>query len=348
MATPPVVLDDEQRAASFTSLVHRLSTQSVRKHFDAYEDVDWDAPEMALHAGDPRVAIFPFDSLARTDWFHSQPPEVQGRIGLHRTAYCMKVGWQFENLLQRGLLSYAFRLPNGAPEFRYIHHEVVEESQHSMMFQEVVNRSGIDVRGMPLLHRFLATVVLPPVQRFSPQLFFVFVLGGEDPIDHLQRKQLGSGATHPLIERIMRIHVTEEARHISFARQYLRTEVPKLGWLRRTHVAVATPIVLGIMTPLMVNPPPELVRSGVPRDVIRQAARSPEARALRIEAVGKLRRFCRDLGLMNPVARMAWRLAGLWDADAGHATAGSKANQLEGDGPDRGRLATLKSDRTSP
>lgn len=324
MSTPPNVLDDEQRAGTFDALVHRLSSQSVEKHFDAYEDVDWDAPGMVLRPDDPRCAIFPFDALVRSEWYQRQPPEVQGRLGLHRTAYCMKVGWQFENLLQRGLLSFAFRLPNGAPEFRYIHHEVVEESQHSMMFQEVINRSGLDVGGMPLFIRFLATVVLPPVQRFSPQLFFIFVLGGEDPIDHLQRRQLRSGSTHPLVERIMRIHVTEEARHISFARQYLRTEIPKLSWLRRMHVAIATPIVLGIMTPLMVNPPAELVRSGVPRDVIRQAARSPEARTLRVEAVGKLRRFCRDLGLMNPVASMVWRLAGLWDADTDHRTARAK------------------------
>ena len=323
MASTPTALDDEQRAATFGALVERLSAQSVDKHFDAYEDVEWDSPDMALVADDPRCAIFPFDPLAQTEWYQRQTPEVQGRIGLHRTAYCMKVGWQFENLLQRGLLSVAFRLPNGAPEFRYIHHEVVEESQHSMMFQEVINRSGIDVRGMPLAIRFLATVVRPPVQRFSPQLFFIFVLGGEDPIDHLQRKQLRTSTTHPLIERIMRIHVTEEARHISFARQYLRTELPTLHRLRRLHVSLATPIVLGIMTPLMVNPPAELVRSGVPRDVIRQAARSPEARSLRVEAVGKLRRFCRDVGLMNPVAKVLWRAVGLYDDDADHRAAKS-------------------------
>jgi hypothetical protein len=200
----------------------------------------------------------------------------------------------------------------------------VEESQHSMLFQEVINRSGLDVHGMPLFIRFLATVVLPPVQRFSPQLFFIFVLGGEDPIDHLQRKQLRGGTTHPLVEQIMRIHVTEEARHISFARQYLRTEVPKLGFLRRMHVALATPIVLGIMTPLMVNPPAELTRAGVPREVIREAARSPQARAQRADAVGKLRRFCRDVGLMNPVATLLWKAAGLWDDDTEHRAAKAK------------------------
>jgi hypothetical protein len=320
MASTPTALGDEQRTEAFAALVQRLSKQSVQKHFDAYEDIDWDDPEMAISADDPRSAVFQFDGLGATEWYQRQSPEVQGRIGLHRTAYGMRVGMQFENILQRGLLAFAYRLPNGAPEFRYIHHEVAEESQHSMMFQEVVNRSGVEVDGMPLALRFLAAVLIPPVQLLDPPLFFVFVLGGEEPIDHLQRRQLRGTPTHPLVERILRIHVTEEARHVSFARQYLRTEVPKLGRLRRAHLSIATPIVLGVMTPLMVNPPAQLTRAGVPRSVIREAVRSEEGKALRVDSVRKIRRFCRDLGLMNPAARAVWKLVGLWDDDAAAPT----------------------------
>ena len=57
----------------------------------------------------------------------------------------MKAGLQFESVLKRGLLEYAFRLPDGVPEFRYAYHEVIEEAQHSLMFQEFVNRAGLDV-----------------------------------------------------------------------------------------------------------------------------------------------------------------------------------------------------------
>src|SRR3989454_8600620 len=34
-----------------------------------------------------------------------------------------------------------------SPEFRYVYHEVIEEAQHSLMFQEFVNRSGFDIPG---------------------------------------------------------------------------------------------------------------------------------------------------------------------------------------------------------
>ena len=45
--TPPA----ERTDAAFHALVHRLSEQSVRKHFDAYVDVPWD--EYEIDASDP-------------------------------------------------------------------------------------------------------------------------------------------------------------------------------------------------------------------------------------------------------------------------------------------------------
>nr|BFE81637.1 hypothetical protein GCM10020093_042380 [Planobispora longispora] len=42
-------------------------------------------------------------------------PAVRAKIGLWRVATAMKIGLQFENLLKRGLLNYAYRLPNGTP-----------------------------------------------------------------------------------------------------------------------------------------------------------------------------------------------------------------------------------------
>jgi hypothetical protein len=297
-------------------LLPRLNRQSVEKRSDAYLDIDWDHPDLQIGPDDLRCGLFEFDPLAQTEWYRSQPPEVQARIGLHRICSAFKVGMQFENLLQRGLLSYAFRLPNGSPEYRYLHHEVIEESQHSLMFQELVNRSKMPVQGMPLWLRATATVMVPVFQRLLPEQFFILVLGGEDPVDYLQRRQLREGTTHPLIEQIMKIHITEEARHIAFARTYLKDLVPRLGWFRRNMMAIRTPIVLWIMAPLMVDPSSELHRAhGVPREVLRSARRSETGRQLRKESVAKLRRLCRDLGLMTPAARAVWRLVGLYEAD---------------------------------
>ena len=93
-------------------------------------------------------------------------------------------------MLKRGLLEFALALPNGAPEFRYAYHEVIEEAQHSLMFQEFVNRTGFDVPGLAVVGAARVAPRRDRIGRRFPALFFVFVLGGEDPIDHVQRTAL--------------------------------------------------------------------------------------------------------------------------------------------------------------
>src|SRR5947209_4867353 len=184
------------------------------------------------------------------------------------------------------------------------------------MFQEFVNRSGLPVRGMPWLLRRLAEWFVVPLARVFPTLFFLFVLGGEDPVDHLQRRVLSDADTalHPLVERIMRIHTTEEARHLSFARKYLHRTVPELGALRRRQLAIVAPLVLGVMARLMLQPSGDLVRHyGIPRDVVRSANRSAAGRQLLKDSVAKTRKVFGELGLITPVSKALWTAVGLWD-----------------------------------
>lgn len=297
-----------------TALVERLSRQSVERHFDAYADVDWDGEDGRIDPADPRWEAWPFDPLSATEWYRSQPPEVRARIGLHRVAAAMRTGWEFENVLQRGLLAYAFRLPNGSAEFRYLHHEVIEESQHTLMFQEFVNRTGLPVRGIPAPGKWAAQWLVVPLNRWFPELFFLFVLGGEEPVDYLQRRVLREMDVPPILERIMRIHVTEEARHVSFARSYLRDRVPQLGWARRQVLGTAAPVLLGSLAWLMVQPPRHVIRAnGGSWAVIGEVYRSRPGRRVLRDAVAKPRRLCAELGLMNPVAVALWKGLGLWD-----------------------------------
>jgi hypothetical protein len=320
-SAPELLLDDipeedERRngsGESFARLLQRLSRQSVAKHFDAYADIDWDAEALRIDPADPRWELSSDDGLGATSWYRDEPPAVRSRIGLHRIAAAMKIGAQFENVLQRGLLEFALTLPNGAPEFRYAYHELIEEGQHSLMFQEFVNRSGLDVPGLPPLLRFASREVVRFARRF-PCLFFLFVLGGEDPIDHLQRRTLGSGRpVHPLLRRIMQIHVTEEARHLCFARHYLRQHVPRLGPVRRRVLSVRAPILLGVMAQLMLRPPRQIIRTyGIPPAVVAEAyTHNPAHRELTIASVRKVHDLCRELGIITPRTARLWRRMGI-------------------------------------
>ena len=310
-----LALDEEQEDHRFTALLGRLSRQSVVKHFDAYADVDWDHPANAIDPRDPRWELDSGSGLAGTDWYGALPAETRARIGLHGITSNMKAGLQFENVLKRGLLEYAFRLPDRSPEFRYVYHEVIEEAQHSLMFQEFVNRTGLETPGLPWELRVGSRNVVGLARRF-PALFFVFVLGGEDPIDHVQRSVLHSDKDiHPLLERIMRIHVTEEARHLSFARGYLRTNVPKLPAWRRRALAMQAPLILATEASVMLRPPRHLVRTyGVPDAVLREAyGPGSQNRQDAKDSLRKVRNLLVELGLVPSAAKRLWRRLGIWD-----------------------------------
>lgn len=315
-------LPEEERPArereSYDAFLARLSHQSVMKHFDAYADIDWDADEFRVDPEDPIWERPADDPLGATAWYRAQPQPVRARLSLHLIASQMKIGIEFERVLKQGLLEFAGTLPSGAPEFRYAYHEVIEEAQHSLMFQEFVNRTGLPVRGLSRLDRLGGRHVVTLGKRF-PALFFLFVLGGEDPIDHAQRQVLRSGETlHPLIKRIMQIHVTEEARHVAFARQYLREHVPALGRPARAWLAVRAPIILALMTRAMMRPPADVVRAyGMPRAVVAEAyTRSPIHRAFVLESLAKVRGLCAELGLVTRRSVGLWRRLGIWDGAA--------------------------------
>lgn len=314
---------DTRRQETYPQLVARLSHQSVVKHFDAYADVPWDDPSFRIDPEDPRWELPPDDVLGATAWYQSQPQGVRARIGLHMMATFMKVGLQFEGVLKRGLLEFALDLPNGAPEFRYAYHEIIEEAQHSLMFQEFVNRAGFDIPGLVWWQRIGAKQVVRFGRTF-PELFFVFVLGGEDPIDHVQRMALRSGREmHPLLRRIMQIHVTEEARHLCFARHYLKEHATRLGGLRWFALSRRAPFILATMAQMMMRPSPQIVRTyAIPRAVIREAyTRNPVHRARTMEALRKVRELCAEIGLVTPASTRLWKLLGIWEP----ATSGAAA-----------------------
>ncbi len=305
--------EGRERSEAYPALVARLSRLSVTKHFDAYADVDWN---QTIDPEDPVFERDTDDPLGATAWYRALPAPRRARLGLHLIATQVKIGLEFERVLKQGLLEFASTLDLEAPEFRYAYHEVIEETQHSLMFRELLVRFGLPVSGLPWLDRMGARRVVRLGRRF-PALFFLFVLGGEEPIDHAQRTVLARGRrVHPLLERVMKIHVTEEARHICFAREYLRHHVPRLSRTARLSLAVQVPLLLADMARRMLNPARDVVRAyEIPRAVVDEAfTRNPRHQATVAESLADVRALCRELGLVTPLTRPLWRGLGIADA----------------------------------
>ena len=302
---------DVSSDTDYAATLRALSEASVR-HFNPYTDVDWEAPEFSVTQNDPRWALPATDPLGSHPWYRAQPLEKQISIGIWRQANMAKVCSQFEGILVRGLMHYAFWVPNGSPEHRYCVHESIEECSHILMFQEVVNRIGVDVRGMPRWLRLLSPAV-PFFAGPTPNAFFFIVLAGEVPFDHLQTNLLREPeprSVHPIMENLIAIHVAEEARHISFAHEYLHRRVPRLPWFTRFWLSLYVPLVMRTLGQAMVVPPRRFFRQfDIPGSVRRDMySGAPDSRETLRDMFGDIRMLCDDLGLMNPFALLMWRI----------------------------------------
>jgi hypothetical protein len=256
----------------FPDLVRRLSRLSVTKYYQAYTDVDWDAPASRIDPSDPGFRLGSNNPLGASEWYLGLPDAVQARLGLSWVCQTMKYGIAFESVLSRGLLAYAQQLDDGAPEYRYALHEVIEESQHSLMFQEFINRSGTTPERLSAVQQRVARRIANYATRF-PELFFFCVLAGEIFIDHDNRERLGLGqSVHPLMRRIMQIHVTEEARHVHFAQRFLQERMPRVSRFRRWRLRRMVPPILRDGERLMLQPSARMIRDfSIPASVLTQA-----------------------------------------------------------------------------
>jgi hypothetical protein len=107
--------------------------------------------------------------------------------------------------------------------------------------------------------------------------------------------------------------LTEEARHLCFARRYLRHHVPALGAVRRHVLSVRAPILLGVMAQLMLRPSRQIIRTyRIPAAVVAEAyTRNPSHRELTAASIGKVRDLCREVGLVTTRTAWLWRRMGI-------------------------------------
>jgi P-aminobenzoate N-oxygenase AurF len=305
---------DETLEGPYLNRVEALSRATARLRFDPYVDIDWDAPENALDENDPRWQLDPdTDPLAATDWYAEQPLKRRIDMGRWITANTLKATIQFEQMLIRGVVHYAGSLPNGSPVFRYLMHELIDEANHIQMFQEFINRTGEDVPGMRRGSRFIGPI-LGFIGGYASIFHFIGVLCGEQPL-HYQQTLQHRGAAHvpTLLNKITYIHLAEEARHITFADDYLAERMRGSSRFRRATYAVAFPFYLRWLIGESIGPPRTFARQfGVPRRVFKTAYwRSAQSRRMMAESAADVRRVAEDLGLRTVWSRWIWRMLGV-------------------------------------
>ncbi|MFD6163169.1 diiron oxygenase [Nocardia sp. NPDC060256] len=286
------------------SFAQRLLTGSVKKSYDPVVDMDWDAPL------DPDKLFLPAEvvSLYGTALWESMTPQQQRELSRQELANVLSVGIWFENLLNRLLLR---ELMADDPTTRHSHYTLVEmgdECRHMMMFGKLIDR--IEARPYwPHRAGRMAIGVLPIFLRGS--MTWVGALVGEEIFDAIQRRTLDDPELQPLVSRAMRIHVTEEARHIGFARDALARMVPSMSRAElaytRLCVAVAAPLFVYLLTNRHMY-----TRAGLDgRSARRIATSNPDAKKALGIGAANLGVFLQKQGLIGPVGEWIWRRRGL-------------------------------------
>ena len=211
----------------------RLLKGSVKKSYAPIVDIDWDAPlEPDKFFLPPNVV-----SLYGTPQWDAMTREQQIELSRQELVSILSAGIWFENILNQALLRDLMHKNPTSNATHYALTELGDETRHMVMFGKTIDRRRcIPVR--PRLHQRIVINSLPFA--FRGNVLWVAALVGEEIFDSLQRQIMEDPELQPIVQRLMRIHVTEEARHIQFARDGLRKSVPTMPWYRRALVANLT------------------------------------------------------------------------------------------------------------
>jgi hypothetical protein len=281
----------------------RLLRGSVKKSYAPIVDIDWDAPlDENKFFLPPRTV-----SLYGTELWDTMTRAQQIELSRQELVNTLSAGIWFENILNQALLR---KMMHQDPTSRATHYELTElgdETRHMIMFGKAIERVGAKPVRPRLYHRIIINA-LPFAFRGS--ILWVAALIGEEIFDSLQRQMMDDPELQPMIQRLMRIHVTEEARHIQFARDGLRKRSPNMRWLPKIFVANINGLGGYFFRYLFSNPVPYR-RAGLDGRQARRIARnSPHRREVQISGFAPLAAFLDEVGLMGRLSRRMWRRAG--------------------------------------
>ncbi|MUL85718.1 MULTISPECIES: diiron oxygenase [unclassified Mycolicibacterium] len=294
-------------AATRDAFSERLLKGSVRKSYAPVVDIDWDAPL------DPDKFFLPprIVSLYGTPLWDGMSREEQIELSRQELANTLSAGIWFENILNQSLLR---KMMHQDPTSHSTHYELTElgdETRHMVMFGKAIDKIG----AKPVRPRLYQRIIINSLPfAFRGSVLWVAALVGEEIFDSLQRQMMDDPDLQPMVQRLMRIHVTEEARHIQFARDGLRKRTPSMPWYTRVWVANLNGAG-GLFFRYLFTNKVQYHRVGLDARAARRMARASAHRHdVQISGFAPLAAFLEEVGLMGRLARRMWRRTGFLPA----------------------------------
>jgi hypothetical protein len=174
--------------------------------------------------------------------------------------------------------------------------EIADECHHSVMFarcQEAIGAPSYTVH--PVVHNlarwFKATS--------TKDVAYAGTIVAEELTDMLQRDLVRSDEVQPLIKRVCQIHITEEARHVRYAREEVARVWPKVRGVRRRFAQFHVALAAYFISSQLVRPQAYELVGLDPEEASRQARTNPHWRQTRMEASRKVVAYLESQGAVR-------------------------------------------------
>ena len=282
----------------------RLLWASAKHSYDPAVEIDWDAP-----LAPDRYFIAPHrSSLYGTALWDrmSEPQRIE--LTKHEVASLYSMGIWFETILMQMLVRHVYDRPKGSAHARYAWTEIADECRHSVMFSRAAEKFGGPEYGpgwfVHQLGRLLKTVSNGTVT-FGAAIYV------EEILDVLQREQMVDESLQPVVQKVSRIHVIEEARHIRYAREETLRQWPHLGPLGRAYSRFILAMAVYFATTRLIDPKVYAAAGLNVGEAVAAAAANPHWRQTKQFAARKVITFLNEVGLIAGPGKLLWRRAGV-------------------------------------
>jgi hypothetical protein len=282
----------------------RLLRSSLDHSYEPSIDIDWTAPLLDGKWGVPEHRV----SLYGTELWDTLSDEQKRTLSVHELCSVARIGLWFEMILMQMLLRYSYDRDPRSRHIQYALVEIADECRHSIMFATMNAHCGVpDYRPRRLVHelgRIFKAVASGPAM-FAGTLFV------EEVLDQLQREAMRDETVQPLTRMVNRIHVTEEARHVRYARDELIRIMPAVNRAERALARYLTARIAHVVAKNLIH---RDVYTSVGIDPVlgyRTAQANPHHREMIHWSARKVVPFLREQGLIGGPAEILWRKAHL-------------------------------------
>lgn len=232
---------DMQRSAG------RLLRAAAEKFYDAEIDIDWDSPweEGKYFLPEHRVSLY------GTKLWEKMSDEQKVELGRHEIVSILSFGIYAENLLSSALLRMSAKGALTDQRSLYALNEIGDEARHSTMFARLINKTGLAPYKLP--KGFLGFAKILHFVPLGPSVSGATLLI-EEILDRAQREAMNDPKMQPQLRQLMKIHVLEEARHITFARLEMVEGMQRRGRISRAWHRGTLAVIANFAYPLLINP----------------------------------------------------------------------------------------------